>query len=111
MVSVLWIEMRSLVCPPEIEFVIWKGLIHCFIPDPNIIHHGIPHIMYFGIFKKYKVLVVTKTGPTLYQLLYDAKWKLEIDLVYKIAIYAVSLVLRRLMLVLKLLTLVIKVRA
>lgn len=64
-----------------------------FISDPNIVAHGIPHIMYFGTFKKYYVLVMSKTGPTLHDLWHDANLKLEMNTISEIAIKAVSFVL------------------
>lgn len=61
-----------------------------FISDPKVVDHGIPHIMFFGSFKQYYVMVMSKTGPTLHDLWHDANLKLEMNAVAEIATKAVS---------------------
>lgn len=59
--------------------------------DPNIILHGIPHLIHFGDFGGYKVLVMTKTGRTLEELLMSTrKRKFKYSTVCKIAMQGVS---------------------
>lgn len=61
-----------------------------FILDPEIIKHGIVHILYFDDFAEYKVLVMTKTGPTLFDLSRNTRFgKFEMKTISKIAIQGV----------------------
>lgn len=58
--------------------------------DPNIVEHGIPHIIHYGDFGQYKVLVMTKTGPDLDDLKYDSPdEKFTFSTICKIAIQGV----------------------
>lgn len=59
--------------------------------DPDVVQHGIPHIIHFGDFGGYEVLVMTKAGPSLFELLYSTRrGKFSISTVCKIAKQAVS---------------------
>lgn len=61
------------------------------ISDADIIQHGIPHIIHFGNFIGYKVLITTKTGPTISDMQNRLKnRKLKLKSICKIAIQAVS---------------------
>lgn len=61
-----------------------------FALDRKVIDHGIPHIMYFGDFAGYKVLVMTKTGQTLHFLRGKTRFgKFGIKTLSKIAIQGV----------------------
>lgn len=58
--------------------------------DPKVIEHGIPHILHFGNFAGYKVLVMTKTGPALHYLQSKTRFgKFGIKTISKIAIQGV----------------------
>lgn len=62
------------------------------IIDPDVVQYGIPHFIYFGDFDGYKVLVMTKAGPTLLKLLYSTrKQKFNISTICKIAMQAVCI--------------------
>lgn len=59
--------------------------------DPDIIQQGIPHLIHFGDFGGYKVLVITKAGPTLEELLISTKKrKFKYSTICKIAMQGVS---------------------
>lgn len=61
-----------------------------FFIDPDIVQHGIPHIMHFGDFAGYKVLVMTKTGPSLYDIVEETdEQAFEFDVICEIAIQSV----------------------
>lgn len=62
------------------------------ISDPDIVKHGIPHLIYYGDFAGYKVLVMTKTGLALHNLRVQTPTaKFSIKTICKIAIQAVSI--------------------
>lgn len=58
---------------------------------PEIVEYGIPHLKYFGEFREYQILVLTKTGPSLLQQLLATKSrKFGLKTICKIALQAVS---------------------
>lgn len=62
-----------------------------FFPDPDVVSHGIPHVIHFGDFREYKILAMTKTGPSLGDLHVATKsHKFLLKTICKIAIQAVS---------------------
>lgn len=69
--------------------------IFSLVVDPEIIEHGIPNILYFNNFAGYKVLVMTKTGPSLYNLQKKTRFgKFGIKTISKIAIQGVMYMFR-----------------
>lgn len=59
--------------------------------DPDIIGNGIPHMKYYTYYEGYKVIVMTKLGPNLKDVLEKApNKKFTKKTVLKIAIQAVS---------------------
>lgn len=73
----------------ENESIKPKGSKFCFL-EPEIVQHGIPHIIHFGDFAGYKVLVMTKTGPTLLDIVNATdEQKFEFDVISDIAIQSV----------------------
>lgn len=59
--------------------------------DPDIIGNGIPHMKYYTYFEGYKVIVMTKLGPNLKDVLGKApNRKFTKKTVLKIAIQGVS---------------------
>lgn len=62
------------------------------ISEPDIVQYGIPHLVHFGDFEGYKILVMTKTGPSLYDLQVQAKdKKLDLEIICKIAIQSIRI--------------------
>ncbi|XP_055304345.1 casein kinase I-like isoform X3 [Sitodiplosis mosellana] len=60
--------------------------------DPDVVQHGIPHIIHFGDFGGFKVLVMTKTGPNLYDLAYETDdEKFTFSTICKIAIQSIRI--------------------
>lgn len=75
-------------------FVYGRNNFYFFCLDPDILNLGIPHIKHYGRFGKYSILVMTKTGPTLEDLIYQkANQKFELPTVVKIAIQGVRIVM------------------
>ncbi|XP_055304344.1 uncharacterized protein LOC129569513 isoform X2 [Sitodiplosis mosellana] len=63
-----------------------------FPSDPDVVQHGIPHIIHFGDFGGFKVLVMTKTGPNLYDLAYETDdEKFTFSTICKIAIQSIRI--------------------
>lgn len=59
--------------------------------DPGVVQYGIPQIIHFGDFGVYKILIMTKTGPTLSELRRATEaQRFELKTICKIAIQAVS---------------------
>lgn len=62
--------------------------------DPDIVEFGIPHLIHYGEFGGYTILVLTKTGPNLHDLRFQTTTdEFDLKTVYKIAIQAVSIFL------------------
>lgn len=60
------------------------------VPDREIVQYGIPHVTHFGNYGEYKVLIMTKTGPTLHKIRKSIKTKrFGMDVICKIAIQGV----------------------
>lgn len=58
--------------------------------DSSVVEYGIPHIVHYGDFAGYKVLVMTKTGLTLHNLRYHTRSsKFCMKTICKIAMQAV----------------------
>lgn len=58
--------------------------------DPAVVQHGIPHLMHYGDFQEYKVLVMTKTGIDLFELSKGMRHeKLNMITICKVAMQAV----------------------
>lgn len=74
---------------PQFEFEYKKNSL-CL--EPTVIQHGIPHVKYFGDFDEYKVLIMTRTGPTLHKIRNSIESKqFGIDVICKIAIQGVCI--------------------
>lgn len=59
--------------------------------DPAVVQHGIPHIMHYGDFEGYKVLVMTKTGIDLFELSKGMRHgKLNMITICKVAMQSVG---------------------
>lgn len=60
------------------------------ISDPDVVQNGIPHLIHYGDFGDYKVMVLTKTGPTLYTIRHQLEeYKLKFESILKIGMQAV----------------------
>lgn len=83
----IWVSVKS----NEITILTFGCFFNLIsITDQDVTYNGIPQVKYFGTFGKHKVLVTSKTGPTLASVWEDADFKLRIETIYKVAIKAVS---------------------
>lgn len=68
----------------------WQFIKIKFSLEPDIVERGIPHIIHYGDFCEYKVLVMTKAGTDLYELVEEAVHRyFSFTTICKIAIQAV----------------------